>query len=72
MDLLYLLKAGPAGGRQRHDSHRGTGLTLHADESQSRPSLSSMLARRLWPCPCWLCLGVRGGDDLGGHVGELA
>jgi hypothetical protein len=35
-DFLYTLKAGPAGGRlrrpssrrQRHDGHRGTGLTL--------------------------------------------
>ena len=39
--FLYTLKAGPAGGRlrrpssrrQRHDGHRGTGLTLHPEES---------------------------------------
>jgi hypothetical protein len=42
-DFLYELKAGPAGGRlrrpssrrQRHDGHRGTGLTLSTRASQS-------------------------------------
>jgi hypothetical protein len=49
--LYYILKAGPAGGRlrrpssrrQRHDGHRGTGLTLapartEADTGTSRRS----------------------------------
>jgi hypothetical protein len=28
--VLYTLKAGPAGGRQRHDRHRGNRPHLHA------------------------------------------
>jgi hypothetical protein len=47
--FLYILKAGPAGGRlrrpssrrQRHDGHRGTGLTLHAMRTRAARSCRS-------------------------------
>ena len=44
--------------------------------TRSRTVLET-LRPRCWsgasrPCRSRLCLGVRGGDDLGGHVGELA
>jgi hypothetical protein len=78
-EFLYELKAGPAGGRLRRPSSAGSDTTVTVGPAspstptrQRRASLSSMLAGRLWPCRSWLCLGVRGGDDLGGHVGELA
>jgi hypothetical protein len=49
-EFLYILKAGPAGGRlrrpssrrQRHGGHRGTGLTLHATVSQSSRSSAQL------------------------------
>ena len=54
---------------------RSSGVT--SDQATRFRTVLETLRPRCWsgasrPCRSRLCLGVRGGDDLGGHVGELA
>ena len=71
---------GPAGGRLRRPSSAGNDATVTVGPaSPSTPTRARAehgcprcWSGALWPCRSWLCLGVRGGDDLGGHVDELA
>jgi hypothetical protein len=66
--FLYILKAGPAGGRlrrpssrrQRHDGNRGTGLTLHSGGYEATPGgrrLFSRSIRRADSNPAWTYAG---------------
>jgi hypothetical protein len=54
-----------------------TSSRMTSDPATRSRTVLETLRPRCWsgasrPCRSWLCLGVRGGDDLGGHVDELA